>query len=385
MSRQPVAYILFGAGAMIAVAMEMLAGSAAHLRPRDVPAARAQYAGARRAESSRTYVNKRSEIGRRRARPLDARTGRHHRVGPDGRRGARRRLRRGAAPRSRWYREDLIKLPFYDNDPVSQIVSAVGFVLLCLYLWFGSHEEGEAGLIDRLGSLTATALLGIDTLWGGDVMNPSGTGRAVVDSWFSDEPLPAAYTHPRPARRAIRRRRRRERARPRGDRRLSRRGRREGSDRRGRRRRRRRLPGLRGAPSSTASSQCLSVDVGPLDGDPGARPGRAVRALRARGDRPAARALPARGEAPRRLPSCSPAPATRRRTGDELLAAVDAWRRERMVPAKSIATLADAFIAQLRRRHDAASRAAPAGGPARRPARQHEVRARSRTHGSRAS
>jgi len=27
-------------------------------------------------------------------------------------------------------------------------------------------------------------------------MNPSGTGRFIADSWFSDEPLPAAYTHP---------------------------------------------------------------------------------------------------------------------------------------------------------------------------------------------
>ncbi len=35
------------------------------------------------------------------------------------------------------------------------------------------------------------------------------------------------------------------------------------------------------------------------------------------------------------------------RTGEELLAAVDAWRRERMVPAKSIATLANAFIARF--------------------------------------
>ncbi len=42
----------------------------------------------------------------------------------------------------------------------------------------------------------ANAILGIDTLWGGDVMNPSGTGRFIADSWFSDEPLPAAYTHP---------------------------------------------------------------------------------------------------------------------------------------------------------------------------------------------
>jgi len=41
----------------------------------------------------------------------------------------------------------------------------------------------------------ATAVLGIDTLFGGDVMNPSGTGRFIADTWFSDEPLPSAYTH----------------------------------------------------------------------------------------------------------------------------------------------------------------------------------------------
>ena len=40
----------------------------------------------------------------------------------------------------------------------------------------------------------AEAILGIDTLWGGDVMNPSGTGRFIADSWFSDEPLPESYT-----------------------------------------------------------------------------------------------------------------------------------------------------------------------------------------------
>jgi hypothetical protein len=42
----------------------------------------------------------------------------------------------------------------------------------------------------------ANAVLGLDTLWGGDVMNPSGLGRFIADSWFSDEPLPPAYTHP---------------------------------------------------------------------------------------------------------------------------------------------------------------------------------------------
>jgi hypothetical protein len=47
-----------------------------------------------------------------------------------------------------------------------------------------------------LDCATADALIGIDTLWGGDVMNPSGVGRFIADCWFSDEPLPVAYTHP---------------------------------------------------------------------------------------------------------------------------------------------------------------------------------------------
>ena len=50
--------------------------------------------------------------------------------------------------------------------------------------------------MDQAGIYIADAVLGIDTLWGGDVMCPSGTGRFIADSWFSDEPLPAAYTHP---------------------------------------------------------------------------------------------------------------------------------------------------------------------------------------------
>ena len=46
----------------------------------------------------------------------------------------------------------------------------------------------------------AQAILGIDTLWGGDVLNPSGTGRFIADCWFSDEALPVAYTHAAAAR-----------------------------------------------------------------------------------------------------------------------------------------------------------------------------------------
>ena len=50
--------------------------------------------------------------------------------------------------------------------------------------------------MDNVGRFVADAVLGIDTLWGGDVMCPSGTGRFIADSWFSDEPLPIAYTDP---------------------------------------------------------------------------------------------------------------------------------------------------------------------------------------------
>jgi hypothetical protein len=54
--------------------------------------------------------------------------------------------------------------------------------------------------MDTIGRFVADAVLGTDTLWGGDVMCPSGTGRFIADSWFSDEPLPAAYKAPAAAR-----------------------------------------------------------------------------------------------------------------------------------------------------------------------------------------
>jgi hypothetical protein len=54
--------------------------------------------------------------------------------------------------------------------------------------------------MNRLDRAVADAIVGLDTLWGGDVTNPSGTGRFIADAWFSDEPLPAAHTHPTAAR-----------------------------------------------------------------------------------------------------------------------------------------------------------------------------------------
>jgi hypothetical protein len=49
---------------------------------------------------------------------------------------------------------------------------------------------------DTLDALIADVGIGIDTLWGGNVLHPSGKGRAVADTWFSTRPLPAFHGHP---------------------------------------------------------------------------------------------------------------------------------------------------------------------------------------------
>jgi hypothetical protein len=196
----------------------------------------------------------------------------------------------------------------------------------------------------RLDSLTATALLGIDTLWGGDVMNPSGTGRAVVDSWFSDAPMPEAYTHPaavklretggvgakEPDRAAV-------------DAYLSAvdvKGAIDGlwSDGKA-------LGGLRGA-FFDGLAECLSamweLSMEILGRGPAVSYERCV--LAATGQLPS----PSRPEEKRRrLADLLARAGYPSKTGEELLAAVDAWRSERMVPPKTIPTLANAFIARF--------------------------------------
>ena len=198
--------------------------------------------------------------------------------------------------------------------------------------------------MDRLGELTATSLLGIDTLWGGDVMNPSGTGRAVVDSWFSDEPLPEAYTHP--AARVLREKGGVGAKEPDGasiDAYLA------AVDVKGAINalavEGRALPGLRGAffdglNESLSVMWDLSMEI--LGRGPAVAYERCVIA---------ATGLPPEPSRPeekrRRLMELLGGAGHPAKTGDELLAAVDAWRSERMVPARSIAALADAFIAQF--------------------------------------
>jgi putative OPT family oligopeptide transporter len=136
MSRQPVAYILFGAGAAIAVAMEMLG----------VPAlifALGMYLP--------LELNTPALVGGFLAHCVGKRSDRF-----GGERGAGARERGvviasglmaggalggvlGAACRLiPSYKEDWIHTPFYGNELVSQSVSALLFVGLCGYLWFGS-------------------------------------------------------------------------------------------------------------------------------------------------------------------------------------------------------------------------------------------------------
>ncbi len=139
MSRQPVAYLLFAVGAMVAVAMEMLRIPALTFAlgmylPLELNSP-ALVGGA-----ISHYVTKRSErlgsaAGRTmRERAIIIASGLMAGGALGGVFGAGLRL----LP---WYREDRIKLPFYDNDPVSQLVSSAGFVALCLYLWFGAMKK----------------------------------------------------------------------------------------------------------------------------------------------------------------------------------------------------------------------------------------------------
>jgi len=142
MSRQPVPYILFGAGAMIALAMEMLQVPALIVAlgmylPLELNSP-ALVGGAISHWVTRRSEKTGGEAGRTmRERAVIIASGLMAGGALGGVFGAGLRL-------FGWYREDLVKLPFYDNDPVSQIVSIVGFLILCGYLWFASMKKTRA-------------------------------------------------------------------------------------------------------------------------------------------------------------------------------------------------------------------------------------------------
>jgi putative OPT family oligopeptide transporter len=140
MSQQPVAYLLFGAGALVALMTEMLGAPSLTFAlgmylplELNTPA----LVGGIIAH----YVGKRSE----RAGPARGRTMRERGViiasglmaggALGGVLGAAFRL-------MPWYAEDRIKTPFYDHAMASQLVSALLFTGLCVYLWLGSVRRG---------------------------------------------------------------------------------------------------------------------------------------------------------------------------------------------------------------------------------------------------
>jgi len=132
MSRQPVAWVLFSAGAMVAISMEMLRVPALVFAlgmylplELNLPALVGGIIS--------YYVNARSERpgggGRNvRERGVIVASGFMAGGALGGVIGAGLRL-------FGWYREDLVRTPFFDIEAISQTVSIVGFVLFCVYLW----------------------------------------------------------------------------------------------------------------------------------------------------------------------------------------------------------------------------------------------------------
>ncbi len=142
MSHQPIAYILFGAGAMIALTMEMLGAPALVFAlgmylplelntPALVGGVLAHYLTRR---SERAGGAKGTTI---RERGVIIASGLMAGGALGGVAGAALRL-------FPWYRESLVKTPFYDDAAIAQLVSVALFVGLCLYVWRGSlKEEGR--------------------------------------------------------------------------------------------------------------------------------------------------------------------------------------------------------------------------------------------------
>jgi putative OPT family oligopeptide transporter len=144
MSRQPVATILFGAGAMVTLILEMLGVPALVFAlgmylplelntPALVGGILAHFLGKR---SEKAGGSRGSAI---RERGVIIASGLMAGGALGGVIGAACRLLPG-------YQESWVKTPFFDHDSISQLVSAALFVGFCLYLWFGSlkREKEEA-------------------------------------------------------------------------------------------------------------------------------------------------------------------------------------------------------------------------------------------------
>ena len=139
MSGQPVAYMLFGIGAMITVVLEML-GLSSMVFALGIYLPLQLTTPILCGGFLSHLVNKRGEkIGGEHGKTIRERgiiiaSGLMAGGALGGVIGAALRL-------FHWYREDLITTPFYSNDLVSQSVSGLFFVGLCVYVWFGSLKK----------------------------------------------------------------------------------------------------------------------------------------------------------------------------------------------------------------------------------------------------
>ena len=142
MSRQPVAYMLFGIGALITLILEML-GKSSMVFALGIYLPLGLTAPILAGGVLSHLVNKRAEkTGGERGRSIRERgvilaSGLMAGGALGGVLGASMRLFPA-------FREDLIATPFYANDFISQPVSALLFLGLCIYVWLGSlKREGE--------------------------------------------------------------------------------------------------------------------------------------------------------------------------------------------------------------------------------------------------
>jgi len=142
MSGQPVAYILFGIGAMITVIMEML-GLSSMVFALGIYLPLQLTTPILVGGVVSHFVNKRAE-------KTDGEQGRTIRergvivAGGLMAGGALGGVFGAALRLLPSYREEMIQTPFYNNQPISQTVSAIMFVGLCLYLWFSSVQGKKA-------------------------------------------------------------------------------------------------------------------------------------------------------------------------------------------------------------------------------------------------
>ena len=134
MSRQPVAYILFAAGGAIAVAMEML-GVPALIFALGMYLPLELNTPALVGGVLAHFLDKRGASVRERGVIIASGLMAGGALG--GVFGAACRLIPG-------YKEEWIRTPFYGNEPASQILSALLFLGLCAYVWFGSQKKGNS-------------------------------------------------------------------------------------------------------------------------------------------------------------------------------------------------------------------------------------------------